>query len=73
MNWKDNVRTVIQNNWSVGESFTLNDIYNFKNEFSGTYPDNEHVEEKIRQTLQYLRDDGILEFINNNGFYKRLI
>lgn len=72
MNWRDEVRTIIKNNWSVGEVFTLNDIYKFKSEFSETYPDNTHIEEKIRQTLQYLRDEGTIEFIDNNGFYKRL-
>ena len=35
------------------------------------YPRNHHVEAKLRQQLQVLRERGIVEFINNRGLYQR--
>ena len=35
------------------------------------YPKNRHVQAKIRQQLQILRDHGIVEFVNNQGVYRR--
>lgn len=73
MGWKDDVKMVIQNKWSVGQMFTLDDVYQFRGQFAKSHPNNGHVTDKIRQTLQYLRDDGIIEFVDNNGYYKRLV
>jgi len=49
--------------------FTLEDIYNFEKILSEKYPENNHVKDKIRQQLQFLRDKGYLEFLGN-GKYK---
>ena len=35
------------------------------------YPKNSHVQAKIRQQLQILRDHGIVEFVNYQGVYRR--
>ena len=32
-------------------------------------PENRHVEAKIRQQLQFLRDDNLLTFLDNSGHY----
>ena len=48
------------------EIFIAEDIYKFKNEFSGKTPKN-----TIRRNLQELRDNGLLEFIER-GKYKKL-
>jgi hypothetical protein len=32
-------------------------------------PENKNVAAKIRQQFQFLRDEGLLTFVNNNGFY----
>ena len=37
------------------------------------YPKNRHVQAKIRQQLQILRDHGIVEFVNYQGRYQRTI
>lgn len=52
--------------------FLLEDIYKFKQNFSEIYPNNHHIEEKIRQILQAFRDIGYLKFMNNKGEYKKL-
>lgn len=51
--------------------FTLQEICKFENHLKKVYPRNEHVTDKIRQQLQYLRDLGLLEFLGG-GKYKKL-
>lgn len=48
------------------EIFTTQDIYQFKDQFSGRTPEN-----TIRRNLQELRDIGLLEFVEK-GVYKKL-
>ena len=72
MNWKSEVCLIIKQICPIGEMFNLYDIYKHKEQLQNLYPNNNHIEDKIRQTLQYLRDDEIIEFIDNNGEYKRI-
>jgi type II restriction enzyme len=51
------------------DSFTLDEIYAFENEFKLKHPDNNFIKDKIRQKLQVLRDKGYLKFIEP-GKYK---
>jgi len=51
------------------KEFNLNEVYDFKNMLRCKYPKNKHIEDKIRQQLQFLRDEGYLKFINP-GKYK---
>jgi len=44
--------------------FTLDDIYKFTDELQVKHPKNYHVQDKIRQQLQFLRDKEYLEFIS---------
>ncbi len=53
------------------EEFELQDLYRYRNHFSKLYPDNKHIEDKIRQTLQFLRDDGLVVFLEP-GRYRRI-
>ena len=73
MSWKTEVNYIVKQICSVGQVFSLNDIYRYREQLQNLYPDNNHIEDKIRQTLQYLRDDGIIEFTDNNGEYKRIM
>ncbi len=50
------------------KEFHLEEIYKFKDEFNKIHPNNAHIEEKIRQQLQILRDRGFLQF-KGNGEY----
>ena len=52
-------------------SFALSDLYARESEFRRSYPGNKHVQAKIRQQLQVLRDSGLLEFLGR-GRYKLL-
>ena len=47
----------------------INEVYDYADEMKAYYPDNNHVEDKIRQQLQYLRDDGVIKFTNKSGNY----
>ena len=57
---------------AVNDIFSLRDIYAFKEMLGSLYPQNNNVEEKIRQQLQLLRDRGIIEFIDNRGHYRKI-
>jgi len=51
------------------KEFLLKDVYGFEKELSAKHPKNRHIKDKIRQQLQFLRDRGYLEFVQN-GKYK---
>lgn len=53
------------------ETFTLNQMYAFVEELKLKHPGNNHIQDKIRQQLQFLRDRGIIEF-KGRGIYKRI-
>ncbi|GIV27271.1 MAG: type-2 restriction enzyme DpnI [Bacteroidia bacterium] len=53
------------------EIFTLNDVYKFEKELKLKHPRNNFIKDKIRQQLQVLRDNGIIEFIGR-GKYKKI-
>lgn len=52
-------------------TFTLDQMYKFADDLQLLHPMNNHIHDKIRQQLQYLRDKGIIEF-KGRGVYKRL-
>lgn len=72
MSWKVEVLKTIHTLCPIGGTFSLDDIYQFRPHFQELYPNNHHIDDKIRQTLQYLRDDNLIEFIGNSGVYQRL-
>ncbi len=45
------------------DEFTLEDMYRFASYLQKKHPDNSHINEKIRQQLQFLRDRGLIEFV----------
>ncbi len=51
--------------------FVLNDVYDFINILQSKHPENHNIEAKIRQQLQMLRDNGVIEFLGN-GHYRKL-
>lgn len=53
------------------ETFSLNEMYTFEESLKIKYPDNNHIKDKIRQQLQFLRDKGLIEF-NGRGIYRKL-
>ncbi|HEY9542318.1 DpnI domain-containing protein [Prevotella sp.] len=55
----------------LDESFTLSQMYSFVEELKIRHPNNHHIEDKIRQQLQFLRDKGLIEF-KGQGLYKKV-
>jgi hypothetical protein len=43
-------------------------VYAFEGALSNLYPNNRHVQQKIRQQLQVLRDRGYLEFLSRGRY-----
>lgn len=53
------------------EKFTLNQMYEFETQLSIQFPANNHIKDKIRQQLQILRDQNMIEFIGR-GLYRKI-
>lgn len=51
--------------------FTLDDIYAFEQYLADLHPGNRNVKPKIRQQLQYLRDQGFIDFISRGNYRLR--
>ncbi|HKA78021.1 MAG TPA: DpnI domain-containing protein [Pseudolabrys sp.] len=51
------------------KEFNLDEVYAFEGQLSQIYPNNRHVKQKIRQQLQFLRDQGYLDFLSR-GYYR---
>lgn len=54
------------------KDFYLKDIYAFADKLKHQHPDNQNVEAKIRQQMQFLRDKGMIEFLER-GHYRKLL
>ena len=67
--WKLEVFKCI--NLIPNQVFTSTEINKFENQLKIIYPNNDHITDKIRQQLQYLRDLGLIEFLGN-GHYRKL-
>jgi type II restriction enzyme len=52
------------------ETFRLEEVYRFAPMLAEKHPSNNHIQAKIRQQLQYLRDKGYIEFLSR-GVYRR--
>lgn len=50
--------------------FTLDEVYAFTEELQRKHPENNFVQDKIRQQLQYLRDKGFIKFISRGHYQK---
>lgn len=50
------------------QNFNIDEIYAFEGRLQSIYPNNRHVRPKIRQQLQVLRDNGLIEFIGRGTY-----
>lgn len=50
------------------KEFRLQDVYAFERELALLHPENTHIQPKIRQQLQVLRDKGYLEFMGEGTY-----
>lgn len=53
------------------EDFSLSQVYSFEDELKLKHPENNFIRDKIRQQLQYLRDQGYIKF-TARGKYRKL-
>jgi hypothetical protein len=56
---------------TLPRDFTLDDVRRYESRLASEYPQNRNIDAKIRQTLQILRDQGVLKFLGG-GRYRRL-
>jgi hypothetical protein len=66
--WKALIQAAVA---TMPVSFSLADVVARRADFTKHYPENRFVEAKIRQSLQILRDQGLIEFLGH-GRYRRL-
>ncbi len=58
---------------AIGDDvFTIDKVYEFEPMLSAKHPENNNIKAKIRQQLQFLRDKGYIEFLNNRGQYRKI-
>jgi len=72
MTWREFVHLQIVDYCNARESrtFSLRDLLNDRLAiFRAFRVNNRHVEEKVRQQLQVLRDKGLVTFLDNSGHY----
>ena len=53
------------------DNFTIDDIYKYESELKNIFPENNNIQAKIRQQLQFLRDKKYIKFLEK-GKYKRV-
>ncbi|NMC11747.1 MAG: hypothetical protein GYA34_02565 [Chloroflexi bacterium] len=53
------------------KEFTTDEMYRYVEEFKKNYPDNKHIEAKIRQILQQLRDLGFIIHLGQGRWMQR--
>ncbi len=53
------------------EIFSTDDIYIYEKHLQNLHPNNHNIKPKIRQQLQFLRDAGLIEFLDR-GHYRRI-
>ena len=54
------------------EKFDLRQMYEFEKQLAVQFPENNHIKDKIRQQLQILRDQNVIEF-SARGQYRKVI
>ncbi len=72
MSWKDFVysRSIDLCNQQGKRTFTLQQLWQtYQFEFETFSPENNNVQAKVRQQLQFLRNDGLLNFMDQRGSY----
>lgn len=65
-NWKLEILSIVD---SIPETiFSANDLYEFIPMLEQKHPNNHHIDARIRETLQHLRDEGYIKFLDTEGF-----
>lgn len=56
----------------MGQTFSIEDVYEWEEHFKKIYPNNRHVRETQRDLLQQFRDEGLIKFDDWEGTYRLL-
>lgn len=56
-----------------GDTFELAEVYGFEDQLAKQYPENQHIRAKIRQQLQILRDEDLIEFLGDGEYRLRWV
>ena len=68
--WKHTIKSFICIKWESGDIFTLQEFYKlYMDVLQKIYPDNHTIEASVRETLQKLRDDNVIIFLDTRGSY----
>lgn len=71
--WDTELAEIVQATWSIGETFTMQDVYRrCESYFVGSRPDNHHVQQKLQQGMQHLDANGIVKRVSR-GIYRRIL
>jgi type II restriction enzyme len=69
--WTDDIVQILRiMRLSVGDQFTLAEVYSSEVILKQLYPKNNTIKAKIRQQLQILQEHNYIEFVNDNGLYE---
>ncbi len=67
LTWKEAVRNIVQ---TLPREFSLGDVLAYQDRLQHRFSNNRFIDAKIRQSLQVLRDQGMLRFVKP-GRYER--
>ena len=70
--WNFILREAVKKHFSIGETFTIDDIYRYEETLSIVFPNNNTARATLRRNLQGLRDQGIIKFVDNRGTCRRV-
>jgi hypothetical protein len=67
--WKHTIKSFICIKWESGDIFTLQEFYKlYMDVLQKIYPDNHTIEASVQGTLQKLRDDKLITFLNRGSY-----
>lgn len=66
--WKKALADIIKTDFEPGATIKLEELYAYKSRLEEVFPNNHHVEAKIRQQCQFLRNDGLLKFTHEGEY-----
>lgn len=69
--WKADMLDILRRYFVIGKEFTLGNVMSHAPELAAKHPNNQNIDAKICQLLQFLRDDGVIEFLER-GHYRRI-
>jgi hypothetical protein len=70
--WSSELWGMISGRFAVGQRFSIEDIYAWEEYLAEKHPNNRHIRETCRDKLQEFRDLDLIEFVDDEGVYRRI-